>query len=996
MAKFLEQHSRGTRRVTLRTSRLSSPPLRALVAKRIVAVLVLTLLPPFLLPSQPAHSSTNGLSAYWFNQVQVTTSEVDPYSFTTNFCHSQTITRINQSSTTSSPGGNCGATYLSTYITGYIRAPHTGQVNFFSRNDDGFRLVIDGQVIINDWTAHAMAAEGSSNGTGSMTMVANEVYPIQIYHHQGTGGWGYILDWSYGSTSRVTIPQSSLGTTFAALRDSPLQTTSCQIGSNASCPALSPQEIFSLYGTTANGVYWILVNGAPTEAYILLDPALGGGSWILSLKGTRTTTRFRYADTLWTENRVLNSTATPSLIASDGTGQDAKYTFFNSTSAEQMMAIFPDVPTGRGGAFSGNDYGFIWRETVSAAGALNFVNEANCPQVSTTLQNLFATGTRCGFRTVSATYLVNETPYSTIGNVVFSSQKDIRFFGINYIQTGSSGTPGVKKKARWGFGWNENGAGNEDSNDMINGIGLEGTSSATSTDIPTGDHVGCCTTATGLAGSGTNVTRQMSFQIFIKPANPTLASPSNLLAVRDTSGTTKLTWTPPVSVTPQEYVVQYKPQSSAWSAASTLRLISPTSTPEVNIAGLSGLTTYDYRVFARTYTQPNTYNFSVTPATTSQTKLAQPDAPTLTTISTDSIRIEFDTVSAASSYTVRLFDASNQLIGSPRTNFSSGTLITGLTPFTTYRASVQAIGDGTTYLNSDQSTISSIVTFAEAVAPSISLEPQDTNTTTGVNFSFSVQASTSDGGTLSYQWFESATSSSSFSILVGETEANFTRIASLSDDGSRYRVLITNTINGDTETTLSSSATLSINPAVSLTGGSDIATTYGISTSSSAITPTGGTGAKTFSLSPALTGISIDPVTGVVTASSSTPRGSFNATITATDERGASATRSITITIATGVGTVSLTFTGNLNKGSTLALIATTSSTGAVRFTSKGRVIRGCAIRNVIAGSLTATCSWRITTHGPQIIKARYASNDANWSNAEVQSAVVVARRTSR
>jgi uncharacterized repeat protein (TIGR02543 family) len=84
-------------------------------------------------------------------------------------------------------------------------------------------------------------------------------------------------------------------------------------------------------------------------------------------------------------------------------------------------------------------------------------------------------------------------------------------------------------------------------------------------------------------------------------------------------------------------------------------------------------------------------------------ELANP-ANVVVTPSSTSLAITFSRVANASSYTVRVFQGSNdRLVGSARTLFNPGNSVTGLTPSTDYKVSVQAIGNGTTYSNSDDS-----------------------------------------------------------------------------------------------------------------------------------------------------------------------------------------------------------------------------------------------------------------------------------------------------
>jgi uncharacterized repeat protein (TIGR02543 family) len=83
-------------------------------------------------------------------------------------------------------------------------------------------------------------------------------------------------------------------------------------------------------------------------------------------------------------------------------------------------------------------------------------------------------------------------------------------------------------------------------------------------------------------------------------------------------------------------------------------------------------------------------------------ELANPSGVVITPSST-SLTITFNRVPNASSYTVRVYQGTSgeRLVGQPRTMFNPGNSVTGLTPSTDYRVSVQAIGDKTRYSNSD-------------------------------------------------------------------------------------------------------------------------------------------------------------------------------------------------------------------------------------------------------------------------------------------------------
>ncbi|MGA0866557.1 MAG: InlB B-repeat-containing protein [Candidatus Nanopelagicaceae bacterium] len=281
-------------------------------------------------------------------------------------------------------------------------------------------------------------------------------------------------------------------------------------------------------------------------------------------------------------------------------------------------------------------------------------------------------------------------------------------------------------------------------------------------------------------------------------------------------------------------------------------------------------------------------------------------------------------------------------------------------------------------------------------SPVITTQPSDAETTLNFSASFFVSAYSSDTGTISYQWQESTTSTSLFQDIPSANGDSITVTGTSIRNLAQYRVVIGNTRSGVTTYETSTAAILTVNSAISLAGGSAITTSYGQVASSTPISTSGGTGSIVFSYSPLISGVTINSSTGAVTVSSAVTPGSYTRTITATDQVGATATQSITITVNVATGIISLGISGALQKGSIVTLTASTSSTGTVTFSAKNRPIESCSNKVVNPGTLTATCLWRVKIHGPQDLVARYTSTDSNWSNAQTRRNVVVTRRTSR
>jgi hypothetical protein len=140
--------------------------------------------------------------------------------------------------------------------------------------------------------------------------------------------------------------------------------------------------------------------------------------------------------------------------------------------------------------------------------------------------------------------------------------------------------------------------------------------------------------------------------------------------------------------------------------------------------------------------------------------------------------------------------------------------------------------------------------------------------------------------------------------------------------------------------------TITVNPTLMIGGGSQIKTTYSRADSSTAFTYSGGTGPWVFGITPVLTGITIDTVTGVVRASNTTPAGTFTETVTVTDAVGATAKTTTKITVAaalaitgggdmyTTVGTADSTSAYAVSGGTGTKTLVLTTGTSGVTFDS--------------------------------------------------------------
>ena len=235
--------------------------------------------------------------------------------------------------------------------------------------------------------------------------------------------------------------------------------------------------------------------------------------------------------------------------------------------------------------------------------------------------------------------------------------------------------------------------------------------------------------------------------------------------------------------------------------------------------------------------------------------LASPTSITVTaTASTaKSLDVSWDAVAGASSYTVKLYNAAGTGILATKTGVASTSTTINTTTYgsmannTAYKVSVTVIGDGgLNYNNAPESVKVGGTTNLVAATPTISSQPAAASRSYGQSVTFSVTASASDGGTLSYQWLLGGVS------INGATSSSYTIDSLALADAGSYSVYITNSVaSGLPFSTTSNAAALTVSKASQ----ASLSVTSTSSTYGTALTLTtsggSGTGAVTFAVTSA-------------------------------------------------------------------------------------------------------------------------------------------------
>jgi glucose/arabinose dehydrogenase len=135
-----------------------------------------------------------GLKGEYFDNIDFTDRKVDRVDGTVNF---------NWGS--GSPDGSIGANTFSVRWSGQVEALYSEDYTFYTTADDGVRLSINGEQVINNYID-----QPSTTRSGTIRLAAGQKYAIQMEYYEKTGQAVAKLEWSSGTQTRQIIPQAQL------------------------------------------------------------------------------------------------------------------------------------------------------------------------------------------------------------------------------------------------------------------------------------------------------------------------------------------------------------------------------------------------------------------------------------------------------------------------------------------------------------------------------------------------------------------------------------------------------------------------------------------------------------------------------------------------------------------------------------------------------------------------------------------------------------------
>jgi PA14 domain len=154
--------------------------------------------------ADPKAVATNGLTGVYYDNTDftgITKTRVDA--------------TINKTFGTAAPITGIAATTYSVRWTGQIMPAFSQTYTFYLTSSDGARLMVNGQVLVNDWKDGASRVR-----SGTVALVANTKYDIRLeYYRNATNASTVKLEWQSTSRARQVVPTGNLFPTGYSVPD---------------------------------------------------------------------------------------------------------------------------------------------------------------------------------------------------------------------------------------------------------------------------------------------------------------------------------------------------------------------------------------------------------------------------------------------------------------------------------------------------------------------------------------------------------------------------------------------------------------------------------------------------------------------------------------------------------------------------------------------------------------------------------------------------------
>ena len=145
-------------------------------------------------PPEPNIGTGTGLTGTYFSDMNFA-----------NAMMTRTDTTVDFDWGTGLPASGVGADGFSVRWAGQVQAQFSETYSVTTLSDDGVRLWVNGQLLVNNWTDH-----GPTENTGTIALVAGLKYDLKMEFYENGGGAVAKLSWASPSTAKQIIPTTQL------------------------------------------------------------------------------------------------------------------------------------------------------------------------------------------------------------------------------------------------------------------------------------------------------------------------------------------------------------------------------------------------------------------------------------------------------------------------------------------------------------------------------------------------------------------------------------------------------------------------------------------------------------------------------------------------------------------------------------------------------------------------------------------------------------------
>jgi uncharacterized repeat protein (TIGR03806 family) len=177
------------RRMNTTDTAIRMPPL----ARNVIDTLAVSVLEQWIGSLSPSSNGTGLFGTYYDNMdfTGAMATRVDP--------------QVNFDWGTGAPIAGIGADTFSVRWSGQILAPNTETFTFYTTTDDGVRLWVNNQLLIDKWIN-----QGPTEWSGTIALNAGQKYNMVMEYYENGGGSVAKLFWSSPSNAKGAVPQNAL------------------------------------------------------------------------------------------------------------------------------------------------------------------------------------------------------------------------------------------------------------------------------------------------------------------------------------------------------------------------------------------------------------------------------------------------------------------------------------------------------------------------------------------------------------------------------------------------------------------------------------------------------------------------------------------------------------------------------------------------------------------------------------------------------------------